>query len=63
MDPKITQKAILCLDLLRKKETSTHGQVLRLMPPLIITKEEIDIAVTIIEASLKEMEKSKQANR
>jgi ornithine--oxo-acid transaminase len=49
-DPKITARQI-CLRLLEKGLLSkeTHGTVIRLAPPLIITKDEIDEAFEIIK--------------
>jgi len=38
--------------------SGVYGNVLRLLPPLIITKEEINTAITIIEDSINAVEKS-----
>ena len=38
--------------------SGVYSNVLRLIPPLIITKEEAEVAVTIIEAALKTVEKT-----
>ena len=40
----------------------THYTVVRLAPPLIISKEEIDFAITVIEETLKEIEETKQTH-
>lgn len=47
----------LCLALMRNGllAKSTHGNIIRLSPPLTISKEEVDTCLGIIEKSLKEI--------
>jgi len=39
----------------------THGNIIRFAPPLVITEEQLDKSLAIIEEALKELPTAKQA--
>jgi ornithine--oxo-acid transaminase len=58
IDPKLATARQVCEAMMARGVLSkeTHGTVVRLAPPLIITKEELDFAVKVLEASLAEIQ-------
>lgn len=58
IDPKRATAREVCLELLERGVLSkdTHGTVVRLAPPLIIEKEELDFAVAMLAESLAAVE-------
>ncbi len=58
IDTRKISARIVCEQLMKNGLLSkeTHGTVIRLAPPLVITKEETDIAIEIIAKSLQECE-------
>jgi ornithine--oxo-acid transaminase len=58
IDPRYYSAREVCLRLMKKGilTKETHHTVVRLAPPLVITKEQIDAAVTVIAEVLSEME-------
>ena len=60
IDPKKTPARAVCEALMRRGVLSkeTHDTVVRLAPPLIIEKEQLDFAVSALKDSLREVENS-----
>ncbi len=58
IDPRYYSAREICLRLLKRGVLSkeTHGTVIRLAPPLIITREQIDVVITAITDVLAEAE-------
>jgi len=64
IDPRYYSAREICLKLLKKGVLTkdTHGTVVRLAPPLVITQEQVDEVVAVVSSVLQESEAAFQIN-